>query len=98
MIRLVPYRDGICIEDKLTRSYMEDDFQVNEIAMMKKYIKPTDHRRMFIDSIYIMNIGCLFVVEGAVTGFMTSLCDYSYYLCTNRQQCLYISYLSTFIK
>lgn len=40
-----------------------------------------------------MTIGCLFVVEGAVTGFMTSLCDYSYYLCTNRQHCLYISYL-----
>lgn len=43
-ITVVPTKNGICIEDKLTRSYMEDDFQVNEIQMINKYIKPTDQR------------------------------------------------------
>ena len=33
--------------------------------------------------------GCLFVVEGAVSGFMSHLCEHTYYLCTNRQQCMY---------
>lgn len=36
------------------------------------------------------SVGCLFVVEGAVTGFMTHICDHSYYLCTNRQHCMYL--------
>ena len=36
------------------------------------------------------SLGCLFVVEGAVTGFMTHICKHTTYLCTNRQQCLYI--------
>ena len=41
-------------------------------------------------------VGCLFVVEGAVTGFMTHLCDHSYYLCTNRQHCMSF-FISLFI-
>ena len=43
--QLVPTNAGICIENKLTPSYMEDDFQLNEIDVMKRYIKPNDHRR-----------------------------------------------------
>lgn len=45
VLLLVPTTKGICIEDKLTPSYMEDDFQLNEIDMIKKYVKPDDHRR-----------------------------------------------------
>lgn len=42
---LVPLTNGVCIEDKRTRSYMEDDFQLNEVQMITKYVKVTDHRR-----------------------------------------------------
>ena len=31
------------------QSYLEDDFQLNEIEMLKRYIKPEDHRRTFWD-------------------------------------------------
>ena len=27
-------------------------------------------------------------MEGAVTGFASTLCSHSYYLCTNRKQCM----------
>ena len=73
---VVPTTQGVCIEEKLSQSYLEDDFQYNEIEMLKTYIKPEDKRR------------CLFVVEGAVSGFMSHVCDHTYYLCTNRQQCV----------
>lgn len=64
---------------------MEDDFQVNEIEMINKYIKPQDQRSIIEG---VSSIACLFVVEGAVTGFMTHLCKHTTYLCTNRQQCM----------
>lgn len=83
---VVPTLAGVCVEPKLTRSYMEDDFQVNELDLLQKYIHKEDQRRRGgrDDS----RAGCLFVVEGAVTGFATSLCSHSYYLCTNRKQCM----------
>ena len=36
---------GVCVEPKLARSYMEDDFQVNELDLLRKYIRKEDQRR-----------------------------------------------------
>lgn len=40
----MPTTQGVCIEEKLSQSYLEDDFQYNEIEMLKTYIKPEDKR------------------------------------------------------
>lgn len=42
---VAPTGRGVCIEEKFARSYMEDDFQLNEIAMLEKYIRNEDKRR-----------------------------------------------------
>ena len=42
---VVPTPAGVCVEPKLTRSYMEDDFQVNELDLLQKYIRKEDQRR-----------------------------------------------------
>ena len=42
---LVPTRTGLCVEAKGVASYMEDDFQVTEMDLLSKYIRPEDKRR-----------------------------------------------------
>ena len=42
---VAPTERGVCIEEKFARSYMEDDFQLNEIAMLEKYVRKEDKRR-----------------------------------------------------
>lgn len=86
---VVPTPSGICVEPKLERSYMEDDFQVNEVDLLQKYIRKEDQRRRYGE--FVLPAGCLFVVEGAITGFTSTFCSHSYYLCTNRKECMYPS-------
>ena len=42
---LVPTRAGLCVEAKGIASDMEDDFQVTEMDLLDKYIRPEDKRR-----------------------------------------------------
>jgi hypothetical protein len=41
---LVPTNSGVCIQNKISSTYMEDDFQIAELDLLKKYIKPQDKR------------------------------------------------------
>ena len=59
---IVPTPSGLCIQPKFTPTYMEDDFQVNEIDMISKYIKSTDSHRRLISLFWISNR--LFVCGG----------------------------------
>ena len=38
------------------QSYLEDDFQLNEIEMLKAYIKPEEHRRACCDRILMQGV------------------------------------------
>ncbi|KAK8794640.1 hypothetical protein WA158_001621 [Blastocystis sp. Blastoise] len=71
---VVPTSTGICIEQKGHATYFEDDFQYNEIQLMKLFIPP--------------EANCLVIAEGSLSGQMNQFCKTVTALLYKSEECI----------